>query len=61
MILRIFGIPTETGVGIHSTSLYDALVRLKLVGVKVEWISKYDLPALAAVMAENSEDDIYKR
>ena len=58
MILRIFGIPTETGVGIHSTSLYDALVRLKLVGVKVEWISKYDLPALAAVMAENSEDDI---
>lgn len=58
MILRIFGIPTETGVGTHSTNLYEALQHLKLDGVTVEWISKYDLPKLASVMAVNSEEDI---
>jgi glycosyltransferase involved in cell wall biosynthesis len=56
--VRIFGIPTETGVGTHSTNLYEALKRLNLDGVVVEFISKYDLPMLAAAVETSAADDI---
>jgi glycosyltransferase involved in cell wall biosynthesis len=58
MIIRIFGVPTDTGVGIHSRKIYESAKKIADDRIRVEWLSKYEMQDLANAIGSSTEEDI---
>ena len=58
MRIRVFGMPTDAGAGIHSKNIFEVIHRIADESIKVEFYSKYDLEALGGALASSEPSDI---
>ncbi len=58
MKIRIFGMPTDTGVGTHSRKICESLSKIATDKIQVEWLSKYEMQKLADAMGTSADSDI---
>jgi glycosyltransferase involved in cell wall biosynthesis len=58
MRIRLFGMPTDTGVGTHTKNIFTVIQRLADDLINIEFYSKYDLEALGAALNSSQEEDI---
>jgi glycosyltransferase involved in cell wall biosynthesis len=58
MRIRLFGMPTNAGAGIHTKNIFEVIHRIADESIEVEFYSKYDLEALGGALSSSQASDI---